>query len=65
MSQCTRRKGNTESTKYKKDINQRIFLCAEESLKRLVEVAEHNGFNCRKHQKCRVVTARFHCDERK
>lgn len=29
----------------KKDVNQRIFLGAEESIKRLVEVAEHHGSN--------------------
>lgn len=54
----------------KKDVNQRIFLCAEESIKRLVEVAEHHGSSCKKHlkvkkihQKGHVVTTHFFCDE--
>lgn len=54
----------------KKDVNQRIFLCAEEYIKRLVEVAEHHGSNCEKHlkvkkihQKGHVVTTQFFCDK--
>lgn len=42
----------------KKDVNQRIFLGAEESIKRLVEVAEHHGSNVtvKKHLKVKKYT---------
>lgn len=57
--------------RFRKNVNQRIFLCAEESIKRLVEVAEHHGSNCKKylkvkkiHQKGHVVTTYFFCDEK-
>ena len=51
---------------FKKDAKQKVFLCAEQSLQRLVEVAEHHRGYCKEnlkikkiHQKGHVISAKF------
>ena len=54
----------------KKDVNQKIFLCAEDSLRRLVEISEFHGQNCAGnlkmkniHQRVHVLSTKFQCEE--
>ena len=54
----------------KKDVDQKVFLCAEESLKRLVQVAEHHGKYCQGKLKIKkmkhrghVIATKFNCDQ--
>ncbi|OWF47756.1 hypothetical protein KP79_PYT17582 [Mizuhopecten yessoensis] len=56
----------------KKKVDQKLFLCAEESLQNLVKVVEHHSEHCKEHlqmkkpiQKGHVLKAQFQCDSQK
>lgn len=44
----------------KKDANQKVFLCAEQSLQRLIEVTEHHRGYCEEHLKIKKIIEKGH-----
>ena len=45
---------------FKKDAKQKVFLCAEQSLQRLVEVAEHHKGYCKENLKIKKIHQKGH-----
>lgn len=44
----------------KRDTNQKVFLCAEQSLQRLIEVTEHHRGYCEEHLKIKKIIEKGH-----
>ena len=51
--------------KIKKDAKQKVFLCAEQSLQRLVEVAEHHRGYCKQNLKIKKIHQKGHVNSAK